>query len=115
MTRKCGDFSVFGLAAFSPQRWPSIGLTVRIQAAGIGHSWRDADAELGFKHGDPRLKHLVLLPRQPRHVLDRLKLLPFHNIEVPQNPLRLVADYRIDLALDAIAWESPVSCTGPLP
>src|ERR1051326_3927541 len=59
-------------------------------------------AELGLERRDPRLQRLVLLARQPRHVLDRLELLALGDVEVAQEFLRLMAPERIDLALDAL-------------
>jgi hypothetical protein len=37
-------------------------------------------SELGLQRGDPRLQRLVFLPRQPRHVLDRLELLALDEV-----------------------------------
>src|ERR1700687_1220899 len=75
-------------------------LPIRLQAADIRRCWRNA--ELGFQHRDTRLQRLVFLARQPRHVLDRLEFLALDDVEVAQDFFGLVADHRIDLALDAL-------------
>src|ERR1700688_4324930 len=80
-----------------PSQWTS---AARLRAAHIRR--RERNAEFGFQHRDPRLQRLVLLARQPRHVLDRLELLALDDVEVAQDLFGLVADPRIDLALDAL-------------
>src|ERR1700704_5369514 len=59
-------------------------------------------AQFRFQRGDARFQGLVLLARQPRHVLDRLEFLALDDVEVAQEFFGLVADHRVDLALDAL-------------
>src|SRR6202011_5423852 len=75
--------------------------SIRLQAAIVRR--RGRNAELGFQCGDARLQRLVLLAREPRHVLDRLELLALDDIEVAQDFFGLVADHGIDLALDTLS------------
>src|SRR5262245_7070249 len=56
-----------------------------------------AGSEPGFERGDARLERLVLLARQPRHLLDRLELLALDQIEVAQDAFGLVANDGFDL------------------
>src|SRR3954453_18686696 len=110
MTRKCGGvFRAFELETALPaglvrlvpaQRPKRMQSTVRLQAA---HIRRGGNAELAFQYGDTRLQQIIFLACDPRHVLDRLELLTLHNVEVAQDLLRLVADHRVDLALDALS------------
>src|SRR6185295_5713325 len=74
-------------------------LPVRLHAVGIR---RRRDLEFRFQRRYPRLQRLVFLARQAGHVLDGLELLALDHIEVAQDPLGLIAHYRIDLALDAL-------------
>src|SRR6266852_8632786 len=73
---------------------------IRLQAADIRR--RGRNAELGFQSRDARFQRLVFLARQPRHVLDRLELLALDDVEIAQDFFGLIADHRIDLALDAL-------------
>src|SRR5216684_1910224 len=99
MTRKCRDFCADLALSSSPglTRWPIIprkillkidgyagqarvgrrirreALPVRLHRADIRR--RRRNAEFCFQRSDPRFEGLVFLPRQPRHVLDRLELL----------------------------------------
>src|SRR5262245_46494202 len=66
----------------------------------IGRSRRST--KLAFERGNPRLQRLVLLAREPRHILDRLEFLALDDVEVSQDFFGLVAPERIDLALDAL-------------
>src|ERR1019366_7078264 len=63
---------------------------------------RWGSAKLGLQRGDARLEPLVLLARQPRHVLDRLEFLALDDVEVAQDFFGLIADHGVDLALDAL-------------
>src|SRR6185312_17175992 len=47
-------------------------------------SSRRRSTELGFERGDPRFQRLVLLARQPRHVLDRLEFLALDEVHITQ-------------------------------
>src|SRR5262247_22659 len=60
--------------------------------------WVAAGAELGFERGDARLQGLVLLTREPRHLLDRLEFLTLDHVEVAQDAVGLVAEHRVELA-----------------
>src|ERR1700682_6324866 len=64
---------------------------------------RRRNAEFCFQRDNARFKRLVFLARQPRHVLDRLELLALDDVEVAQDFFGLIADHRIDLALDALS------------
>src|SRR5262245_21743901 len=57
-----------------------------------------AGSEPGFERSDARLERLVLLARQPRHLLDRLELLALDQIEVAQDAFGLIANDGFDLA-----------------
>src|SRR5262245_34992726 len=59
---------------------------------------RAAGPEPGFERGYARFERLVLLARQPRHLLDRLELLALDQIEVAQDAFGLVANDGFDLA-----------------
>src|ERR1700761_4815808 len=59
-------------------------------------------AQFGLQRRNPGLQRLVFLARQPRHVLDRLKLLALDDIEVAQDFFGLVAHHGVDLALDPL-------------
>src|SRR5499426_5196 len=66
----------------------------------LARHWRGrlaALCKLGFKRGDAGLQGLILLARQPRHVLDRLELLALDHVEVAQDAVGLVADHGIEL------------------
>src|SRR6267154_1225990 len=87
--------------------WSGLGASpIGLPAAAIRR--RGGNAEPGFQHGDARLQRLVLLARQPRHVLDRLELLALDDVEVAQEFFGLVADHGIDLALDALGGAGSV-------
>src|SRR5262249_54817781 len=58
--------------------------------------------ELRLQGREPGPQHLVLLTRQPGHILDRLELLALDQIEVAQPLLGLGLEHGIDLALDAL-------------
>src|SRR5262245_3586290 len=60
--------------------------------------WVAAGAELGFERGDARLQGLVLLAREPRHLLDRLEFLALDHVEVAQDAVGLVAEHGIEFA-----------------
>src|SRR5215468_2729102 len=60
--------------------------------------WVAAGAELGFERGDARLQGLVLLTREPRHLLDRLEFLALDHVEVAQDAVGLVAEHGIEFA-----------------
>src|ERR1700674_2119951 len=79
---------------------PPCASPIRLQAAGVRR--RAGNAELGFQRTDARFQRLVFLARQPRHVLDGLELLPLDDIKVAQDFFGLIADHRVDLALDAL-------------
>src|SRR6266851_5368731 len=141
MTRKCGDFSP-GLEVIAPTRhcrastrqsisfarlfrrimdariksghdieWAGGASPTRLQAAIVRR--RGGNAELGFQRRDARLQRLVLLARQPRHVLDRLELLALDDVEVAQDFFGLIADHRIDLTLDALGGTGGVIHQAP--
>src|SRR5437660_4078351 len=63
---------------------------------------RRTGAKLRLQGRDAGAQHLVLLARQPGHVLDRLELLALDQVEVPQPLLRLRLEHGVDLALDAL-------------
>src|SRR5258705_13775477 len=97
MTRKCRDFRI----PSSLLPWREVKRSpIRLYAAAV-RRWR-RNAELGFQRSDARFQRLVFLARQPRHFLDRLELLALDDVEVAQDFFGLVADHRIDLALDAL-------------
>src|SRR6266481_8314305 len=73
---------------------------IRLQAAGVRR--RGRNAELGFQRRDAGFERLVFLTREPCHLLDCLELLALDDVEVAEDFFRLVADHRIDLALDAL-------------
>src|ERR1700690_1910063 len=99
----------------SPGMTPSVlkelALPARLHAAGIRR--RGGTAEFGLQHRDARLQRLVFLARQPRHVLDRLELLALDDVEVAQDFFGLIADYGIDLALDALGGSGGVVHQAP--
>src|SRR5216683_6606694 len=141
MTRKCGDFSP-GLEVIAPTRhcrastrqsisfvrlfrrimdariksghdieWAGGASPTRLQAAIVRR--RGGNAELGFQRRDARLQRLVLLARQPRHVLDRLELLALDDVEVAQDLFGLIADHGVDLTLDALGGAGGVVHQAP--
>src|SRR5262245_6692077 len=57
-----------------------------------------AGSEPGFEPGHARLEGLVLLARQPRHLLHRLELLALDQVEIAQDAFGLVANDGFDLA-----------------
>ena len=75
-------------------------LPVRLGAAGVRS--RRRNAELGFQGCDAALQRLIFLARQAGHVLDRVELLALDDVEVAQDLFGLIADYRVDLSLDAL-------------
>src|SRR5262249_17781390 len=60
--------------------------------------WVATGAELGLERGDARLQGLVLLAREPRHLLDRLEFLALDHVEVAQDAVGLVAEHGIEFA-----------------
>src|SRR5882757_6703165 len=75
-------------------------LPIRLHRADIRR--RRWHSEFCFQRRDARFEGLVFLARQPRHVLDHLELLALDDVEVAQDFFGLIADHRIDLALDAL-------------
>ena len=73
-----------------------IGLAVRLPRRGSRS--RGSRAELCLQRGDPDLQRLVLLAREPRHLLDGLELLALHHFEVAQDALGLGAHDGVELS-----------------
>src|SRR5260370_35627475 len=71
------------------------------------------NAEFASQRVVARFRLVVLLARQPRHFLDRLELLALDDVEVAQEFFGLIADQRIDLALNALGGAGGVVHQAP--
>src|SRR5436190_20107431 len=76
--------------------------TGRFQPCWSGRTPLSGFAELGLERGDPGFERLVLLARQPRHVLDRLELLALDHVELAQDAFGLGAEQGVELAAHAL-------------
>src|SRR5579859_1446609 len=83
--------------------WPGQASTSPAMTTGaIRRRLRRRSAEFCLQRRYPRFQRLILLAREPRHVLYCLELLALDEIHVAQEFFGLVAPERIDLALDAL-------------
>jgi hypothetical protein len=55
-----------------------------------------------FQRGNPHLERLIFLPRQTRHLLDRLEIVALHHVKVMEDAFRLSAEQRLNLTPDAL-------------